>query len=439
MKFDPLGDTAALKQLSESVRAHSQDLEQVNSTRRAVDNLGLRSGIQEMIESQNRWKSDMASVLGPRLGLTDMFERFSLPAQLSAARIDELSSLKSFLPEFESSLGNSALSMLKEIEERNRSSTEGLKQAGILRSLGEAGTWATQSEQVRAILEGISAPTVTRMSFAPMVNDIVRGSERTAEIAASLRRSFELSQLVGTASIAAALERSMGALARQHSEQLSQIQDRLKNLVGPVPTFDFSTAALLAELHGVNGIARQLASLSLSPEQFLGEGAEATDGEETVVPTQTGWKAQRLDDLRDIVIGLIVNMIFQLYVSPYIANQDTEAINKRLDNIEKLVQTLPNLLAPQIEDIVRRELEADLVVFVVGSRAGELRLDPAAGSPVTAIVFPNQVLTLLDERGKWIKVEFYDYRAQDVRQGWILKKYCARQPKRTTERQKRQG
>ena len=100
MKFDPLGDSATFKQLAESVRAHSQALEQVNSIRRAVDNLGLRSGIQEMIEAQNHWKSDMASVLGPRLGLTDMFERFSLPAQLSAARIDELSGLKSFLPEF---------------------------------------------------------------------------------------------------------------------------------------------------------------------------------------------------------------------------------------------------------------------------------------------------------------------------------------------------
>jgi hypothetical protein len=45
---------------------------------------------------------------------------------------------------------------------------------------------------------------------------------------------------------------------------------------------------------------------------------------------------------------------------------------------------------------------------------------------VVAEAFPNQVVTLLDERGKWVKVEYYDWIALDERTGWTLKKYFVR-------------
>ena len=75
--------------------------------------------------------------------------------------------------------------------------------------------------------------------------------------------------------------------------------------------------------------------------------------------------------------------------------------------------------------------------FVVKERTAKLRVAPEAGSGVLALAFPNQKLKLLEESGKWIKVEFYDYLAQITREGWILKKYCSRLPSRDGDFYKR--
>ena len=64
--------------------------------------------------------------------------------------------------------------------------------------------------------------------------------------------------------------------------------------------------------------------------------------------------------------------------------------------------------------------------MVVRERVAVIRLKPEHGSRVIAEAFPNQVVTLLEERGKWIKVEYYDWIAHEERAGWALKKYFVR-------------
>ncbi len=64
--------------------------------------------------------------------------------------------------------------------------------------------------------------------------------------------------------------------------------------------------------------------------------------------------------------------------------------------------------------------------MVVRERVATIRADPRHGARVVAEVFPNQVVTLLEERGKWIRVEYYDWLAGEERDGWALKKYFAR-------------
>ena len=64
--------------------------------------------------------------------------------------------------------------------------------------------------------------------------------------------------------------------------------------------------------------------------------------------------------------------------------------------------------------------------FVVKERGTLIRRDARGGSTVIARVFPNQVVTLLEEHSKWIKVEYFDWITQETRMGWTLKKYFAR-------------
>jgi len=44
------------------------------------------------------------------------------------------------------------------------------------------------------------------------------------------------------------------------------------------------------------------------------------------------------------------------------------------------------------------------VEFVVKERVTVVRVLPKNGSMVIAEIFPNQVVTMLDENGKWVKI-----------------------------------
>ena len=82
-------------------------------------------------------------------------------------------------------------------------------------------------------------------------------------------------------------------------------------------------------------------------------------------------------------------------------------------------------LMEQVVEIAEQEVLAE-TDMVVRERVAVIRADSRHGAGVVAEAFPNQVVTLLEERGKWIKVEYYDWLARDERTGWALKKYFAR-------------
>ena len=98
----------------------------------------------------------------------------------------------------------------------------------------------------------------------------------------------------------------------------------------------------------------------------------------------------------------------------------------KLARVESLIEKLPQVIEAQVEAIIRRQFLTVDSYFVVRERVARLRKAPEDGSGVQALVFPNQKLKVLEERGKWIRVEFYDYLGQTTQEGWILKKYCTR-------------
>lgn len=255
-------------------------------------------------------------------------------------------------------------------------------------------------------------------------------AKKFTDISDHLSSSYHFAVQASKANVASALNHNISGLARQYAAQFDALAIHMQDVAGRASTFDLSTTLAIAQFHGSEGVEKQLSALGLQPigyddvETSSREGSDVDHGRRKesigyyVVP--------RLEDLRQILINLIASYLWVVICNPFMANPDMDSLNKRFSQLEGLIQQLPQLLAPLVEEAVRRELGTDRVTFVVRERTALLRTDPVAGAGVIATAFPNQVFTLLEERGKWIRVEFYDYLAQDVKHGWVLKKYCQR-------------
>jgi len=65
-------------------------------------------------------------------------------------------------------------------------------------------------------------------------------------------------------------------------------------------------------------------------------------------------------------------------------------------------------------------------VYYVVERTVKLRLKPSTKSHVITILHPNQRVSLINSKGKWIYVEYFDYIEGLPKSGWACKKYLNR-------------
>jgi uncharacterized protein (DUF1778 family) len=71
------------------------------------------------------------------------------------------------------------------------------------------------------------------------------------------------------------------------------------------------------------------------------------------------------------------------------------------------------------EPAPKRKLE---IYFIVQRRARLLR-QPKPKRAVIGRLYPNQMTSLIEKRGKWICVQYFDYIDGVPKNGWVLKKY----------------
>lgn len=64
--------------------------------------------------------------------------------------------------------------------------------------------------------------------------------------------------------------------------------------------------------------------------------------------------------------------------------------------------------------------------YYVVERTVKLRLKPSTKSHVITILHPNQRVSLINSKGKWIYVEYFDYIEGLPKSGWACKKYLNR-------------
>lgn len=254
-------------------------------------------------------------------------------------------------------------------------------------------------------------------------------------ISTSLRMSDEFSKQM--AAISSIHSERFSELAKPYQGLLDTLNSSsvhtktIKEIIGQhdwmkeirLPVIDGATAAAVAAMWGRDGVEKQLQSFGIDYQQFLkrieSEPEILQDSQQFKIPQINFWTAFS-------ILLAILMFIYQFRDSAQTEKHLVSEIKLSRDEASKSAALLGQLLQALIEE--HQTHDEGQTQFIVRTRVATIRKAPEHGAAVIAEVFPNQVVTMLDEGGKWIKVEYFDWINQENRSGWVLKKYLVRVP-----------
>jgi hypothetical protein len=120
---------------------------------------------------------------------------------------------------------------------------------------------------------------------------------------------------------------------------------------------------------------------------------------------------------REGMIQILVAIVI-LWYSMY------EGIKTEKRIVDVITQTESRLLG-RIEAL--RPQESKEVFYVVLRRPAQLRTRPSTKKPIIETLYPNQRVSLIERKGKWIHVKYFDYIDGVPKSGWTFKKYLRRE------------
>lgn len=231
-----------------------------------------------------------------------------------------------------------------------------------------------------------------------------------------LAKPFQISKAFTESALSETLKLSLGQL---------EISERFR-----LPALDPIATSAIAKLWEAGDLQERIRFISEDLERVLQEAAE-----EAETPVAGEPAAGRKQPLIHLDFWTIFNLLLTLAILAYqeAGSARMEArLSQRIDSAnanaaaatQKQIANLQALLVQALS--ARQPWEMGQTQFVVRSRVARIRKSPKAGSPIVAEVFPNQVVALLGERGKWLHVEYFDWIAGEKRDGWALKKYFVR-------------
>lgn len=204
------------------------------------------------------------------------------------------------------------------------------------------------------------------------------------------------------------------------SGALKDLQEQLHLSAINLPSIDWASAGTLARLLGTEGIADQLKRLGIEPDGTFAEQTEKTK--------QAGSSWGRPDPWT--ILSLILTLMIFWYQEQSNSAQQAKNEASQQDTTKRLIaqsqqiQTLTLLL----QQALVQAAQAPEKHFVVRERIASVRSKPEHGSAVEGKLMPREVVRLIDQKGKWIEVEYYHWLHQEHRTGWVLKKYLERVP-----------
>lgn len=190
-----------------------------------------------------------------------------------------------------------------------------------------------------------------------------------------------------------------------------------------LPIIDSAAASAIAAIWGHEGVERQLKSFGVEYHQLFDDIETTEEQSQSMpqfkIPPVGFWTAFS-------ILLAILMFVYQYRDSAQMESRLISEIRLSRDEATNGTQLIEQLLQALIES--RQPNEEGETQFVVRSRVATIRTSPRAGATTIAEIFPNQVVTLLEEDGKWIEVSYFDWLKQEVRTGWVLKKYLVRVP-----------
>lgn len=122
--------------------------------------------------------------------------------------------------------------------------------------------------------------------------------------------------------------------------------------------------------------------------------------------------------LFSIVFGILV-AIYQFYDS-----RITDAVRKAEHEVVRNdIRETRDQIFEKLEHLCIIHHPGAPVTFYTVERSASIRLSPKMKAPVIVILPSEQPVELLIRKGKWIKVEYFNFNLGESRQGWVLKKY----------------
>lgn len=253
----------------------------------------------------------------------------------------------------------------------------------------------------------------------------------------SLFASLNTDRLAQVSIAAQPFARVVAVLERDRARMRLTADDFAKNLEWTkkfsIPVIDSAAAAAVARTWGAGGLLQQVRSLGLDQSiieaLIRGASPQASDAEAV--------ESRRHGDAPIEIVGIslwnwlsILSVLLGILV-PIWQKMDSDATEARLtaeirdahernsERVEALVRVVESM-------VKRSNATAAKRVLVARSRVAFVRRAGKSGSAVLAEVFPNQVVELVSDDGKWIQVRYFDWMAHEEKVGWVLKKYFTR-------------
>lgn len=267
------------------------------------------------------------------------------------------------------------------------------------------------SESLRASLESIQS---TLAASAASHKILLQGfDEARMQRLEELAKPFQLANSFAASALAESIKLSMGRL---------EIAQHFR-----LPALDPIATAALVDMWGSGDLQIRIRLVSEELQRFIQEeepaksasalGGAITDGAKPPFWGLDFWT------IFNIVLALTM-LAYQEWGSSQMEARLSGKIENGDAAIQRQIAGLQTLLVQAMS--AKQPWEMGQTQFVARSRVARIRRDPRLGSTIVAEVFPNQVVAMLGERGKWIHVEYYDWLAEEKRRGWALKKYFVR-------------
>lgn len=267
------------------------------------------------------------------------------------------------------------------------------------------------SESLRSSLESIQSTLAASVASQKI---LLQGfDEARMQRLEELAKPFQLANSFAASALAESIKLTMGRL---------EIAQHFR-----LPAFDPIATAALVDIWGSGDLQVRIRLVSEELQRSLQEEEPAERANVPGGATTAGAKPL-FWGLDFWTIFNIVLALTMLAYQEWSSSQMEARLSGKIENgdaaIQKQIAGLQTLLVQAMS--AKQPWEMGQTQFVARARVARIRRDPTPGSPIVAEVFPNQVVAMLSERGKWIHVEYYDWFAEEKRQGWALKKYFVR-------------